>query len=103
MSVEVELWVMCWRGPRHYPNTESAFRRTVVWPSVPPQGSLILVGRDANGEESGINAYVDGVYWSTTGVVVEAHIDRLDATGEFDSVRESVVRDGFVWSHGEAV
>ncbi|MES2360106.1 MAG: hypothetical protein V4529_17325 [Gemmatimonadota bacterium] len=97
----IELWVMCWRGPKHYPNTSSSFSRVVDWPSVPPEGALINVGADEEGEAGSINSYVGTVYWQTDMVIVETHIEGLDNTNEFDSVRESVVRDGFVWKHGE--
>jgi hypothetical protein len=95
------LYVSCWRGGKHVGIAKTTFRRTVTWPSIPPEGALINVGRYEDGSTGAINSYVGTVYWSPEEIMVHSHIENLDATNEFDSVRELIVRDDFEWFSGE--
>jgi hypothetical protein len=68
--------------------------KTVVWPSIPPEGTAIGFGVDDEGERCGHTAIVRQVFFDADGSV-EVDTERENLGDEYDSTVEEAKRDGF--------
>jgi len=69
--------------------------KDVMWPSIPPEDSILVCGVSEDGEQTGFTATIKRVYWEANGdVAVGAGKENIRE--EYDNIVTDIKRDGFL-------